>query len=57
MTTQITPITIRRAADLLGQKIWPVYEMTETGELPYAVLNGRRFVALEDVRRLESAAS
>jgi hypothetical protein len=29
--------------------------MTEQGELPFAILNGRRLVALEDVLKLKEA--
>ena len=49
MTTPVTPMTIKQAADHLGLTIWEVREMTERGELPYAMLNGRRFVAREDL--------
>ena len=49
MTTPVTPMTIKQAADHLGLTIWEVREMTERGELPYATLNGRRFVAREDL--------
>jgi excisionase family DNA binding protein len=53
MTTTVTPISIRQAAESLGLKIWPVYEMTERGELPYAMLHGRRLVGLEDLDALD----
>jgi excisionase family DNA binding protein len=55
MPRTVTPISIKRAADMLGLKVWPVYEMTEEGELPFAILNGRRLVALEDVLKLKEA--
>jgi hypothetical protein len=46
-------MTIRRAAELLGMKPYPVLPMAEASDIPGAVRNGRRFVALEDVVRLE----
>jgi DNA-binding transcriptional regulator YiaG len=52
----VTPITIKRAGEYLGLTTWQVHELTVSGELSSAVLNGRRLVALEDVRKLRPAA-
>jgi hypothetical protein len=53
--TSVTPISIKRAADIAGRTPWDIYQRTERGKLPFAMLNGRRFVALEDVRALVEA--
>ena len=44
----VTPMTIRQAAAYLDRTPWMVYQI-ETGRLPSAMLNGRRFVAREDL--------
>jgi excisionase family DNA binding protein len=47
--TTVTPMTIKQAAEHVGLSIWSVYEITERGELPSAMLSGRRFVARENL--------
>lgn len=48
----MTPISIKEAAAITGRKPWDIYKPTESGELPFAMLNGLRLAALQDVRPL-----
>jgi hypothetical protein len=48
----VTPITVQEAARRTGRKPWDIYRRPESGRLPFAKLNGVRFVAWEDVLAL-----
>jgi hypothetical protein len=49
----VTPITIKEAAERTGRTPYDIYQRTERGELAFAMLHGRRFVALEDMLALK----
>jgi excisionase family DNA binding protein len=43
-------ISVSEAADMLGIKAWPCYQLLESGEIPSGYIGKRRKVRPEDVR-------